>query len=70
LVKSPTLLLADEPTGDLDPETGAAVVDAMLTTAAKASVVMVTHNPAVAQRLNRLVALNSGAVVSDGRQAL
>ncbi len=70
LVKSPTLLLADEPTGDLDPETGAAVVDAMLTTAANASVVMVTHNPAVAQRLNRLVALNSGAVVSDGRQAL
>jgi predicted ABC-type transport system involved in lysophospholipase L1 biosynthesis ATPase subunit len=42
----------------------------MLTTAANASVVMVTHNPAVAQRLNRLVALNSGAVVSDGRQAL
>jgi putative ABC transport system ATP-binding protein len=67
LVKRPALLLADEPTGDLDPATGGAVVDVMLAAAQTTTVVIVTHSPAVAQRLDRIVTLNSGLVVGDIR---
>jgi putative ABC transport system ATP-binding protein len=65
LVKKPALLLADEPTGDLDPRTGAAVVDAMLSAARTATVVIVTHNPMVAERLDRVITLDAGSIVGD-----
>ncbi len=67
LVKEPKLLLADEPTGDLDPVTGSAVIDLMLGAAQKATVVIVTHSPSVAEKLDRVITLDAGVLVKDGR---
>ena len=62
LVGRPTLVLADEPTGNLDSRTGL-VVTALLLDAAReggAAVVMVTHDPSVAARADRVVEMHSG----------
>jgi len=60
----PPLLLADEPTGNLDTATGAKVLDLLsdLQTAAGSTLVLVTHDPAVAARADRRVHLRDGRV--------
>ena len=65
LANSPSLLLADEPTGNLDSETARAVIELLrgLSSAGK-TVVVVTHDPAVAAGCDRVVRLADGAVVS------
>ena len=62
LAGAPRLLLADEPTGQLDAATGATVVDALLEAAerAGAALVVATHDPAVAERLDERAELHSG----------
>jgi putative ABC transport system ATP-binding protein/lipoprotein-releasing system ATP-binding protein len=62
LAGSPRLILADEPTGQLDRVTGAALVEALLATAehAGSAVVVATHDPAVAERLDERWELHSG----------
>ncbi len=62
LAARPKLLLADEPTGNLDEETGAAVLDQMLALVAEtgAGCVMVTHSPKVAARMDRQLHLRAG----------
>ena len=67
LAHRPRLLVADEPTGALDPDTATAVVDLLLraTAATGATLVIVTHEPAVAERLHRIVSLRDGRVVDD-----
>jgi putative ABC transport system ATP-binding protein/lipoprotein-releasing system ATP-binding protein len=62
LAGRPRLLLADEPTGQLDGATGAAVVDALLEAAgsAGAALVVATHDPAVAERLDERAEMHSG----------
>src|SRR5690349_2590571 len=64
LVNRPAVLLADEPTGNLDSATGQAVTQLLLATAAErdAAVVLVTHDPAVAAHADRIVELHSGRV--------
>ena len=59
LVHRPTLLLADEPTGNLDPTTAAKVMDALIsqTRAHGASLVLVTHSEAAALRADRVLKL-------------
>lgn len=59
LVTHPACLLADEPTGNLDRETAAAVFDLLLERAAegRTSLVVVTHDPALAQRAAQTLAL-------------
>jgi putative ABC transport system ATP-binding protein len=67
LVKEPPLLLCDEPTGSLDLETGRQVL-ALLQAASRQggrTVVLVTHNSAIAQIADRVLRLRSGAVVED-----
>jgi lipoprotein-releasing system ATP-binding protein len=62
LLPQPQLLLADEPTGNLDPATAAVVLDQLLDLArqAQASVVIVTHDPAIAARADRRLSLQDG----------
>lgn len=65
LVNDPTLLLADEPTGNLDATTGGEILD-LLTTRHRAglTMVMVTHDTNVAARADRIVRLVDGRVAS------
>ncbi len=64
-VAEPRLLLADEPTGNLDRKTGNGVADAMIALVrdSGAAMLMVTHDEAMAQRCDRAIALDDGRVV-------
>jgi len=64
LVHRPGLLLADEPTGNLDPSTAALVMDALIaqTREQGASLVLVTHSEAAAARADRIVHLSAGGM--------
>ena len=63
LVNRPPLLLADEPTGNLDTETGSAVTDLMFEVVAQAgaTLMLVTHNHDLARRCRRTIAIENGA---------
>jgi lipoprotein-releasing system ATP-binding protein len=65
LVMEPSLLLADEPTGNLDRGTARGVVDLLLdiNRRRKLSLLMVTHNEQVASRLHRLIRIDDGRIV-------
>ncbi len=66
LVNKPSILLADEPTGALDSKTGAEVLDLVDELHAQGlTVIMVTHDPLVAQRTERVITLSDGLIVSD-----
>src|SRR5690554_6288237 len=69
-VHEPKILFADEPTGSLDAETGARVIDLLLelNREARATVVLVTHDPELAARAGRVVRLSGGRIVSDTRR--
>jgi putative ABC transport system ATP-binding protein len=67
LVTEPSLLLADEPTGNLDSATGEEIIRLFEQLhAAGHTLVLVTHEPAIAARCPRAVRLMDGRVVSDG----
>ena len=70
LAPRPRILLADEPTGNLDAANGGAIVDLLFGLAREggATLVLVTHDPALAARCDRVVSLRDGQVV-DGRVA-
>ncbi len=66
LVNEPLLLLADEPTGNLDTRMAAEVVDVLRQrNAAGQTIVMVTHDPVVAAAASRCLTLRDGRVVGD-----
>jgi putative ABC transport system permease protein len=66
LVNNPDILLADEPTGALDSETSVQVMEILKEVAKDRLVIMVTHNPELAERYStRIVRLLDGAIVSD-----
>jgi lipoprotein-releasing system ATP-binding protein len=62
LVTSPSCLLADEPTGNLDRQTANAVFDLLIerVRSQRASLIMVTHDPQLAERADRVRSLNDG----------
>lgn len=68
LANDPTLILADEPTGDLDSANSRAVIDLFRSLAHREgrSVVCVTHDPEIARRADRRVAMLDGRIVSQG----
>ena len=68
LVTGPAVIFADEPTGALDPTTGAQILGLLRTAADldRVSVVMVSHDPVAAAWSDRLVLLRDGEVVADG----
>ena len=67
----PDLLLADEPTGNLDGETGGAVIDLLFDLQARhgTTLLLITHDQGLAARCARRVQLIDGRIVDDGRNA-
>lgn len=69
-VTRPPLLLADEPTGSLDAATGEAVIELMfeLNREQRSTLVLVTHDPAMAARCQRQLTIAAGHLIDDRRQ--
>jgi putative ABC transport system ATP-binding protein len=67
LMRDPDLLLADEPTGNLDSKNAAAVLDMLRDVQAKAghTILMVTHDAAVASRASRVIFLRDGLIAGE-----
>jgi putative ABC transport system ATP-binding protein len=65
-VMQPKLLLADEPTGNLDADTGSAIIELMFALNAEAgtTLVLVTHDDAIAHRCQRQIRLHGGRIVA------
>ena len=65
IATAPRVLLADEPTGNLDPVTASGVYDALIKLVRETglAVLMATHNPELAARLDRTVRLQDGLLV-------
>lgn len=72
LAPSPRILIADEPTGNLDQTTGRQVADLLFAKAAERgmTLVLVTHDPALAARCSRQVAMRSGRIEDAPEPAL
>lgn len=66
LINQPKVILADEPTGSLDPATGERIADLLLQAPAGAqtALVVVTHNPALARRMQRTYRLEQGRLMA------
>jgi putative ABC transport system ATP-binding protein len=67
IVAQPRLILADEPTGNLDGSTGESVIDLLFSLRADhgATLMLITHNPALAERCGRLIDLQDGLIGAD-----
>ncbi len=67
LAPRPPLVFADEPTGNLDAATGAAIMDLLFARRAEtgATLVIITHDAALAQRCERVITLADGRIASD-----
>jgi putative ABC transport system ATP-binding protein len=66
LVGQPAVILADEPTGNLDSATGGSIVELLRSlNASGASIVIVTHNPEIAAAAPRLIRLRDGEIILD-----
>ncbi len=68
IVTDPTLLVADEPTGDLDAKSAGEILDLLgeLQQTMQKTILMVTHDPRAAQRASRILHLDKGRLVTDG----
>lgn len=64
LINQPAVLLADEPTGNLDRTTGRRILDFLdqVRSSERTTIVMVTHDPSIAERADRVVTLEDGRV--------
>jgi putative ABC transport system ATP-binding protein len=71
LVNDPTIILGDEPTGDLDTATSEEIVDTLrrINTETGTTFVLVTHNPEVAEACDRIIRMRDGVVVDFGERA-
>jgi ABC-type lipoprotein export system ATPase subunit len=68
LMNEPQLLLADEPTGNLDSVTGNSILDVLeKLNRAGQTIVMVTHDDRIAQRAGRIVTLKDGKIVHNSK---
>lgn len=68
LVNDPEILLADEPTGALDSETSVQVMDLLKEVAKDRLVIMVTHNPELAEEYaTRIIKMNDGKLIHDSK---
>jgi ABC-type lipoprotein export system ATPase subunit len=69
LMNRPEVILADEPTGNLDSATGAEILALLRRIASEAghTLILITHSPEVTATLPRVISLRDGRVVADGR---
>lgn len=67
----PAVLFADEPTGNLDAQTGATIMELMfeLNHNSATTLVLVTHDMVIAQRCERILSLDAGKLISDSKVA-
>lgn len=67
LINDPAIILADEPTGNLDTKTGQAVLDMFkrLNKEEGHTIIMITHEQEVAQKANRIITIRDGKILSD-----
>lgn len=68
LVNNPTIVLADEPTGNLDTKTGEIVLDTFQQLHKKEArtIILITHEPYVAEHAERIIHIRDGCIVEDG----
>lgn len=67
LVNKPDLILADEPTGNLDSQSGKIVIDALdqIHKEHKKTIIMVTHDPQIASYCSRIILLKDGVILDE-----
>ena len=72
MVTSPKLMLADEPTGNLDQDTGAMVLDLMFNLARKkgAAILLITHDRSLAAKADRMLTMNHGHLTEAAKEAV
>jgi putative ABC transport system ATP-binding protein len=72
LVNDPQIILGDEPTGNLDSETGLKIMDLLqdLVQNQKKTLVLVTHNPEIAERAHRVIQIVDGHIAKEWKGAL
>lgn len=70
LVNDPDLILADEPTGNLDSKSGKTVIDVLrkINEEMEKTIIMVTHDPQVASNCKRIIFLKDGVILEDLRR--
>ena len=70
IVNDPAIILADEPTGQLDTRTGGEILDLLLQlNAAGATLIVVTHDMGIARRMARAIRMRDGKIEADGPAA-
>lgn len=69
LVNNPALILADEPTGNLDTKTGEIVLETFqkLHSEQKSTIVLITHERYVAEHADRIIYIRDGVIASDDK---
>jgi putative ABC transport system ATP-binding protein len=66
LINDPAMILADEPTGNLDQKTGRVVLDTFQRLNAEGrTIVMITHDQSVAEHAERIIQIRDGIIISD-----
>jgi putative ABC transport system ATP-binding protein len=71
LALSPSIILADEPTGALDSKTGEEVLELIMKLNAQGNtIVLITHDPTIAEHANRVISLRDGEILSDIRKTV
>jgi putative ABC transport system ATP-binding protein len=69
LVTNPSLILADEPTGNLDSKSSVEIIELLSSINKKGStVILVTHEPEIAKRAKRIVEIRDGKIINDKRK--